>query len=148
MSYIDRQNTFDPANSALTATRVSTDFINTNALEGDIGIGGGTYLVAIVETALTSGGSSTLTFSIETDDNSSFSSAKVLYTSPAIAKASLIKGYVLYNQELMAGVEKYIRVKYTVGTADFTAGTVRAWLSGSQHNTQKIYPAKFNNPSA
>jgi len=148
MSMLDEKLKLDGYGTALTATRVSGNYINTNAYEGDIGVGGEAYIFVQVDAALTSAGSSTLTVTVETDDNSSFASPKILMTTGSIAKAALVKGYVLFNHEIPSGAEKYIQVRYTVGTADFTAGSVKAYLMPAKVNAGKIYPSRFNNASA
>ncbi len=139
MAIPDKQLELDAPLTALTATRASTNYY-INVGNGDLSINTQPlYIQAYVDTALTSGGASTLTVTVETDDNSSFSSAEVLLTTGSIAKASLVKGYELFNAKLPHGVQKYLRLNYTVGTADFTAGTVNGRISTSM-NTRYNYP--------
>lgn len=78
-----------------------------------------------------------LTFTLETDDNSGFSSPKIVWTSGAVPLASLVAGYVRDLEYLPRGVdERYLRMNYTVaGTpptlGQVTAGVVMAGQSNS-----------------
>ena len=136
----DILNEFDAPATALTATRVSTNVIDTRGV-ADIGIGADIFLYVQVNTALTSAGASTLAVSIETDDNSAFSSATTIYTTVAIPKASLVGGYQVVNTPIPSGCERYLRLRYTVGTADFTAGTVTAEIIPYQGQSDRYYPS-------
>lgn len=137
---LDAFNEFDAVGTALTATRASTNVIDLRGF-ADSAIGCPLYVYVQVNTALTSGGSSTLTVAIQTDDNSSFSSATTLFTTGSIAKASLVAGYRILSVALPEGCERYIRLNYTVGTADFTAGTITAELIPYRAQYDKYYPS-------
>ncbi|UOF77489.1 major capsid protein [Caudoviricetes sp.] len=142
--HIDYQNTFDPTGTALTATRVSTNYLDTRGA-GDVGIGCPLYVDIVVHTLFASGGSSTLTVTLETDDNTSFSSATTLWTSGAIPKASLVKGYRL-QFPVPVGAERYLQLRYTVGTADFTAGKLNAFLLPEQGQNDRVYATTVPTP--
>ena len=78
-----------------------------------------------------------LTISVETDDNSSFSSATTVFTTTAIVLASLTAGYVLKQLvELPEGTnERYVRLKYTVaGTAPSTGKVTAGIVAARQSN--------------
>jgi hypothetical protein len=113
---------------ALTATANSTNVIDTLAAR-DIAAGEDLYVVCVVTTTTVSAGSSTLTITLETDDNVSFSSATTLYTTSAIAKATLVAGYRALSFKLPRYTERYLRLVYTVATADFTAGKFLAGIT-------------------
>jgi len=138
MSY-DSENIFDQT-VALTATRVSTNVIKTSgSSKGNIGIGNKLYVV--VKTGaldFTSGGSSTLVITVETDDNEAFSSATTIATSASIAKAAITKNKLLWEIALPTNCEQFLRLRYTVGTADFTAGTVFAALATSPDGSNLV----------
>lgn len=136
----DVLNEFDAPNTALTATRVSTNVVDAKGF-GDVGIGGCLYIYVQVNTALTSAGASTLTVALQTDDNASFSSATTVYTTAAIPKASLIAGYQVVNVAVPTGCERYLRLNYTVGTADFTAGSITAEIIPYQGQSDRYYPS-------
>ena len=106
-----------------------------SALDRDIGKGTPLEILIQWTVAAVSGGASTVTVDLETADNSSFSSATVLATTGAIAKATLVAGYQMKIHYMPRGAERYIRLNYTVGTADLTAGNVTAgFVAGEQTN--------------
>ena len=82
---------------AVTASAASTNIIDfTHGAPADVGVGDHLYLVVQVDTAATAGGAATVTFALQTDDNSSFSSATALWTSATIAKATLVSFFVIH----------------------------------------------------
>jgi hypothetical protein len=120
---------------ALTATALSTNVIDLGPLSGgnltrDItgGDGGQMFLHVNVGTLFESGGASTLVITLESDDNTSLSSATTHYTSASIAKASLVAGYELIVPMPVANYQRYLALRYTVGTANFTAGAISATM--------------------
>ena len=133
--YLDKENEFSDA-QALTATAASTNYIDVGHT-GNWGPGVEEIEVIVqVDVALTSGAGSTLVAALQTDDNTSFSSAASLATTGTIAKASLVAGYQVAHWRIpVSGAERYIRIYYTVGTADFTAGSISAFVvAGGQTN--------------
>ncbi len=130
----DSTNLFSDA-QAVTASAASTNVIDlgatqtpkhaANALTRDIGKGTPIHLRAQVVTdfaTLTS-----LTVSIETDDNEGFASAKTVIQSAAVVAADLVAGYVFPLVVVPRGtLERYVRLYYTVGGASATAGAVTA----------------------
>lgn len=108
----------------VTSTAASTNLIDMASIR-DVAVGTPLYVLIYVSTALTNTG--TVTITIESDDNASFSSAVtqqtigVLQTSAAGTKL-IAPLYPADNNE------RYMRLKYTVsGTVD--AGAVDAFLS-------------------
>lgn len=89
-------------------------------------------LVMIVETAFGSAnGTATLTPKLQTDDNSSFSSATDLVAAPfgsLIPVGSLTKG-AMFTYRLPDGqvFERYNRLYFTVGTENFNAGVLSVY---------------------
>jgi len=138
---VDVKNMFSDA-QALTADAVSTNVIDlaaTNTLK-DIGAGQPLYLVFKVTTVLDSAGeAATLTLTLESDDNTSLSSATTHWTSEAIAEATLVAGY---TRVIALPVEKtyqrYLGVRYNAGTEDFTSGNVTAFLT-TQPEAERLY---------
>jgi hypothetical protein len=137
---IDAFNIFDN-NVAITATAVSTNIYDTLSV-GDIGIGTPPYLVVNIGTAFA--GSSTLTITLQTDDNSSFSSPVAVYVSRAITVAEMTAGKQLLNLPIPSGCERYLRVAYTVSSTSFSAGTVTSFLALEQAEARRHYPTNFN----
>ncbi|ELA3171467.1 Bbp16 family capsid cement protein [Klebsiella pneumoniae] len=122
---LDQQALFSAA-QAITATAASTNVIDTGSNK-DVGkYGDIPLLVQVVEgfNNLTS-----LTVTVQTDDNSAFSSAADVL-SMTIPLASLVLGYKSPVITLPMKMERYIRLNYTVtGTAP-TTGKVTAGITG------------------
>lgn len=97
----------------------------------DIGNGQPIYLVIVVSTTATSGGSATGQFSLVTDSTIATSSPVVL-ASRAWPVASMTVGTVLLCVPLPSEGTAYnqkIGLVQTTGTAAFTAGAVNAFLT-------------------
>ncbi|HIG9314661.1 TPA: Bbp16 family capsid cement protein [Klebsiella pneumoniae] len=122
---LDQQALFSAA-QAITATAASTNVIDTGSNK-DVGkYGDIPLLIQVVEgfNNLTS-----LTVTVQTDDNSTFSSAADVL-SMTIPLASLVLGYKSPVITLPMKMERYIRLNYTVtGTAP-TTGKVTAGIAG------------------
>lgn len=122
---LDQQALFSAA-QAITATAASTNVIDTGSNK-DVGKNGDIpLLIQVVESfnTLTS-----LTVTVQTDDNSAFSSATDIL-SLTIPLSSLVQGYKSPVITLPMKLERYIRLNYTVtGTAP-TAGKVTAGITG------------------
>lgn len=122
---LDQQALFSAA-QAITATAASTNVIDTGSNK-DVGkYGDIPLLIQVVEgfNNLTS-----LTVTVQTDDNSAFSSAADVL-SMTIPLASLVLGYKSPVITLPMKMERYIRLIYTVtGTAP-TTGKVTAGITG------------------
>lgn len=122
---LDQQALFSAA-QAITATAASTNVIDTGSAK-DVGkYGDIPLLIQVVEAFnnLTS-----LTVTVQTDDNSAFSSAADVLTM-TIPLASLVLGYKSPVITLPMKMERYIRLNYTVtGTAP-TTGKVTAGIAG------------------
>ena len=122
---LDQQALFSAA-QAITATAASTNVIDTGSNK-DVGkYGDIPLLIQVVEgfNNLTS-----LTVTVQTDDNSAFSSAADVL-SMTIPLASLVLGYKSPVITLPMKMERYIRLNYTVtGTAP-TTGKVSAGITG------------------
>ncbi|HHL3717673.1 TPA: Bbp16 family capsid cement protein [Klebsiella pneumoniae] len=122
---LDQQALFSAA-QAITATAASTNVIDTGSNK-DVGkYGDIPLLIQVVEgfNNLTS-----LTVTVQTDDNSAFSSAADVLAM-TIPVASLVLGYKSPVITLPMKMERYIRLNYTVtGTAP-TTGKVTAGITG------------------
>jgi len=141
------------ADHAYTATAVSTNVYDlgpvTQNATRDLGAGEQLYLtILITTTVLASGGASTTVFTLETDDNTSLSSAAVLLRGESIAKATLVAGYFYAkNQPIPAGTyERYLGIRFTPTTNDWTAGAVSAWIhAGRFSDNVGIYASGVSN---
>jgi hypothetical protein len=136
----DKLNTFG-TEQAVTATAASTDIIDLGAVR-DIGNGEPLELVILCTETATASGSATVTFDLETDDNSGFSSAVVLASSGAIGKAALTAGTEVLRVKVPLNVERYLRINYTVATGPLTAGKFTAFLA-HERQASKAYASGF-----
>ncbi len=130
---------------AVTATVASANIVDLGAtgtiygaaaaITRDIGKGASVPLkVSVVESFnnLTS-----LTVSVETDDNAGFASLRTVWTSPAYPLADLATGArLLLPDSIPLGTdERYVRLKYTVAGTAPTLGKVTAGVTmGNQTN--------------
>ena len=83
--------------------------------------------------AVDSAGESTLIIQLNTDDalnagGDDLAADNTLWTSASIAKTDLTDGAMLVKMPLPPGIQRYLRLKYTVGTANLTAGAIDAGL--------------------
>lgn len=121
---------------AITATAASTNIVDLGAtgtvygasapMVRDIGYGSDVELVIAVTQSFNN--LTSLTISIETDDNAAFSSATTVYTSPNYTLAQVATGAkYLLPDTLPAGTnERYVRLKYTVAGTAPTLGKITA----------------------
>ena len=110
---------------ALTADAASTNVIDLGANRGLDRSG---LRIRAVVTEAFAGGTSLVT-KVQTDDNSSFSSATDIHTAASIATAALTLGAVILDIPFPANAEDYIRLYYDV-TGSYTAGKVEARIVG------------------
>lgn len=124
--YIDRQNLFGQ-DQAVTTSTASTDYIDLGAAR-DIGNGERPEILVLCTQDVTASGAAAVTVSLQTDDNSSFSSPINLVLSDAVPKASLVAGTEVLRVAVPYGTERYLRLFYTVGTGPLTAGKFTSGL--------------------
>lgn len=128
---IDKQNMFSDA-QAITASAASDNYIDIQSAR-NLGVGEELYLVFVVTTAFTDAGSdSTVTPKLQTDDNTSFSSAADLRTYDtfaALSAAGTKKVYKLESVTDAGSYERYLRVYYTVANGNLTTGAISAFLA-------------------
>lgn len=132
--FIDKQTLMSNA-QAITATAVSTDVIDLGA-DRDVGVGQPIMLlVQIVEAfnTLTS-----LQIDMQTDDNSSFSSATVIQLQ-SMALAALTLGARTVIPYWPRTNERYVRMNYTVTGTNPTLGKITAGVVVNDQNWQ-AYP--------
>ncbi|QNQ08317.1 Bbp16 family capsid cement protein [Sphingomonas alpina] len=130
---------------AVTATTVSTNIVDlgaTGTVYGAVAaivrdIGKGAAVPLKVTVAESFNNLTSLTITVETDDNAGFASAKTVWTSPAYAVADLAAGAkLLLPDSIPLGTdERYARLKYTVAGAAPTLGKITAGVTaGNQTN--------------
>lgn len=116
------------------STYVLGDVIDLGATPTTRNLGDGEpiYLVCQIDTAVAaSGGAANVTFKIVSDSVSTLdSSPTVHYATAAIAKGTLIAGYLVFAVALPHGdYERYLGVTFTPDTNNTTAGKANAFLT-------------------
>lgn len=130
---LDKQNTLSEE-QAITATADSTNVIDTGA--AGMNNGQAVELLAQVEEAFTAAGAATLTVSLVTATDAAFTSPVTLLTTPAIPKATLVRGYQLPLSYLPANLLRYFKLVYTVATGPMTAGKINAGIVLARQTNQ------------
>jgi hypothetical protein len=131
---LDERNEFADAvavTGTAAATAVLGDVIDLGSVARDIGNGEPLYLVIQVDTTvLASGGAANVTFRLVSDSVDTLdSSPTVHFSTGAIAKGTLVAGYVVAAVALpMGAYERYLGVTFTPDTNNTTAGKVNAFL--------------------
>lgn len=137
--FIDKQTQPSIA-QAVTASAASTDYVDLQDANRDIGVGEPLRVVITCDESATSGGgSATVTFALQCDEDVAFGSVKTLWASSAIAQATLVAGYKVADFAIPAGVERYNRIYYTVGSGPLTAGKFTVSIVKDSQNF-KSYP--------
>lgn len=140
MTVLDKNLQFSDS-QALTVTADSTNHYDATT-DRDIGPGEPMAVVVYVETAL-GGTTPTISVSIETDDNSSFSSGTVLTTSQTYTPAQLVAADNMIVVPMTMNNERYIQLNYTMAGTSPTA-TVSAYLQPqSTVQNQRYYPNNY-----
>lgn len=136
---LDRQTMFSDQ-QAITATAVSTnvyDFGATGTVVGQSAAlsydhGSGGYIPLLIQVTEAFATLTSLTVTVETDDNEAFSSATIIATTQAIPVATLVAGYVFQLTAIpIRSAERFIRLRYTVGGSNATAGKITAAVPGA-----------------
>jgi hypothetical protein len=131
MAYIDILNQFS-SGQTLTATGNSTDYIDFGS-DRDVGPGDPLWIVLAVSACDGASGDETYSFAVETDDNTSFSSAATIGTitvTRGVAPTQYVLGFPYAN-------ERYVRLRATLGgttpsvtfTGYLTNQTPRSWAA-------------------
>lgn len=121
------------ASQVVTADARSTDVIDLKQ-DRDIGIGEPMYMIFNIEAV--SGTSPTLTITVQTDDNSSFSSASTIATATALAPPVANTQIVV---PLPRANERYLSAYYDVGGTSPSV-TITAHLSATPPPGWQAYP--------
>jgi hypothetical protein len=140
---LDAQNKFSNG-QAITASAVSTNTLDKLA-EGEALIEP-LWLVVRVNTAFASAdGTATLQVKLQTadavDGNNALTSATDLIEAGLFAVTDLVAGKELLKIKLPPGQRRYVALDYVVGTENFTAGAVDAYLTpDAETATQMLRP--------
>jgi len=131
---LDENTLFSDA-QAVTATAASTNYMDTGlratvpGAPAPIGgsLGGSHDIPLLIQVTEDFATLTSLTITVETDDNTSFSSAKTVAGTQAIPAADLVAGYIApLNLIPHTATERYVRLRYTVGGSNATAGKITA----------------------
>lgn len=116
-------------NIAHLTTEAGTDYIDFGSAR-NMGVGEDLYFFAVVTTAFTDASSnSTMTLTLETDDNSAFGSATTAMTIGTFAALSAIGSRLVARLQPDLINERYLRLKYTVANGDLSTGKFTAGLT-------------------
>lgn len=115
--------------SQTTGTYTSTNVIDLSTTLRDLGDGYQMVLILRVDQDFASGGSATVALSYETSANSDLSSSTVLQGTGALGFAALnALGQIELPLWSNSAYNRYVGVKYTIGGATTTAGTMTAYI--------------------
>ena len=140
----DKQNMFSE-DQAITASAASTNLFDLGLDARRIGVGTTMYLAVIVTEAFTDSGSdSTVTPSLQTDDNEAFGSATTIRTFDTIAATTAAGTLFVYSLDPkpLNTYERYIRLYYTVANGNLTTGQISAGLL-EQAQLNSLYASGF-----
>ena len=138
---LDKGNLVSSA-QAVTSSAGSTDVIDLSQARA-IGDGEELEFFVNVDTAATAAGAATVTFQVQTDDNSACSSPTTVIQTDAIPKATLVAGYqIKISLPVGATPERYLRLYYSVATGPLTAGAFTAGLVLDAQNS-RAYPSGY-----
>lgn len=134
--YVDAQLTFSDA-QAITATAASTNNIDTGPLFSgntgrNLGVGEPLWVIINCDVAMTDSGSdSTLTVTLETDDNAAFSSAVTVATLGIIPALTAAGALFVYRLPIATTVpyERYLQLRYTTTNGNLTTGSFTASIT-------------------
>jgi len=139
MGYLDSELVLAAAQAATdhTTDTPSTNVYDSGLTNADIALTSeNLWIQAYVNTAATSGGAGTMQAVLQDSaDNVTF--VDVL-AGPVLALAALIVGAALLRVQPPAGIRRYFRIAWRIGTADLTAGKFDAYVS----NTVQLNGAK------
>jgi hypothetical protein len=134
MAILDNELIMSNAQEFTTGANASTNSIDF----GRAGAGYNKKVLVTVNTSVTSGGAGTVAIAVQHDSVTGFGSAETLFTTAALAKTTLVAGYKVLEYTLPAEVKRFVRVLYTVATADLTAGKLNAWVDDAQQTNMII----------
>jgi hypothetical protein len=142
MAILDRENAFSQS-QALTGTSLvpSTDVIDLSVVR-QVGGGNGEPIIQVNFEVAAGGTTPTMTLALQTDDNASFSSATTVITYLSAVADAAFGASTQYQFPLpRTGLERYVRIAYTMGGTSPTS-TVSAHLVVDSQEDVK-YPGGF-----
>jgi hypothetical protein len=134
MAILDNELIMSNAQAFTTGANASTNSVDF----GRAGSGYNKKVLVSVNTTVTSGGAGTVAVAVQHDSDPAFGTAVTLFTTAALAKTVLVAGYSVLEYTLPAEVKQYVRVLYTVATADLTAGKFNAYIDDARQTNMII----------
>ena len=123
------KNLFFDENAEQLTTAGSTNVVDLNDVR-NIAAGQPVYVESLVRTAMTDASSdSTMTLTVETDDNAAFSSPTSLQTIGTFSATSSAGTKLSVALAITDSYQRYIRVKYTVANGNLTTGKFSTYLT-------------------
>jgi hypothetical protein len=108
-----------------------------SAQNSDPGAGGDLFLNIVITAAIAAtGGASTVAFKLQHCATEGGSYEDTSIDLDAIAKATLVAGYVVISQSLPKGLMRFLKLVVTVATNDVTSGTYSAWIGDVPFSTK------------
>jgi len=126
---MDYKNMFSNAQS-ITASAASETILDMEVANANLGQGSPLIIRFIIEETFdSSGDTATLTIALQ-DSATDFGGTNVLLQGKAhaISATTLLKGGYLPEIKIPDRHARYLRLYYTVGTENFTAGKLTAWI--------------------
>ncbi|MGE0367051.1 MAG: Bbp16 family capsid cement protein [Phycisphaerales bacterium] len=122
------------------STTASTDYANLGSAARKLGSGRPLWAVVKIINKSGGDGSDTFTFSVQTDDNTSFSTPTTIAASPTVTGiANIAVGQqIVIPIPIGVAFEQYVRIGYAV-TADAVL-TVDAFITDQEPYDHTIYP--------
>lgn len=112
----------------LTSGAASTNIVDTLAA-GDAIAPYGALFHVLINTAVTSSGSASIIFDLQTATDAAFTTPVTLFSSGAIAKASLGLAAVPVNVVIPTGCLQFLRAWYTLSVGTPNAGNCSAYIA-------------------
>lgn len=133
---------------AYTAAAISTNVLDltplmTGNLTRDLGAGEPLHLSILITTTVTTNVSTV--FTLESDDNTSLSSATTHWTGPTVLLASLTAGYWYAKGIIIppGAYQRYVGIRMTPST-NWGAGAASAWIHKGRFD-ETVYASSFTN---
>lgn len=142
---LDRQTRFS-LDQAITASAGSTDQIDLITAQQNLGRGKDIYFNVVCTVAMTdSSSNSTVTVTLETDNDSAFGSATTAQLSlPVFSALSAIGTARSAKIQSLATLERYMRAYYTVANGNLDTGSFTAWLGTTPVASWTAHPNGYD----
>ncbi len=138
---IDKRSEFSASQHLVAGTTYGQNFINLQE-DRDIAPGTPLYFCMTLETDALAGTTPTYTFTLQTDDNDSFTSPEDLLT------FTVVQGTVAGTKKWFgfpSSNQQYLRLKSVLADVGATADvTINAWLSDAQPSQIYSFPQNIN----